>query len=175
MLTTFIMISERLLSSFPTAHSGPPQMDTPKPKIIEATIRGSILLRLKSSGKSLTVRKLTISSPTVLGSPTSSAATSKGVSTGGNSFTAAIIMMPAIMPVTINVTRVEPSILPSRFMLDILPTAEAMEMNTIGTTTVNIAFTNISPRGASTPALSPSSAPAIQPSTMEQSSMRGKR
>ena len=135
MLTTFIMISERLLSSFPTAHSEPPQMDTPKPKIIEATIRGSILLRLKSSGKSLTVRKLTISSPTVLGSPTSSAATSKGVSTGGNSFTAAIIMMPAIMPVTMKVTRVEPSILPSRFMLDILPTAEAMEMNTIGTTT----------------------------------------
>ena len=134
-----------------------------------------MLLRLKSCGKSLTVRKLTTSSPMVLGSPTSSAATSNGVSTGGNSFTAAIIMMPAIIPVTMKVTRVEPSILPSRFMLDILPTAEDMEMNTIGTTTVNMAFTNILPKGANTPAFSPSSAPAIQPSTMEQSSMSGKR
>ena len=55
--------------------------------------------------------------------------------------------MAAQTPVAINVTTILPRIFPSRFMFSMLPTAEVMETNTMGTTIVNIRLMKICPTG----------------------------
>ena len=59
-----------------------------------------------------------------------------------------------------------PMTLPARFALDILEIAEAMEQNTIGTTTQNMRFINTVPRGASFEPSEGFKAPTRQPATM---------
>ena len=86
------------------------------------------------------------------------------------------MMTPAIAAVTRNVAMVTPMILPARLTLFILAMADAMEQNTIGTTTQNIMLMNTVPRGFSTvaPALSSVTGkiqPTMAPRIMEPSIM----
>jgi len=78
-------------------------------------------------------------------------------------------------PVTTNTVTRLPIILPRRFMLTILPTALAMDTNTMGTTMVNIRFRKISPNGASTFAFSPRTIPSTAPIAIPDNKMIGKR
>ena len=146
--TNFIMISFRLISSLPIGLSSPPQADTQKPKIMEKIIRGSILDLVHSSGKSDTVREVTISSAALFASPTSVLVISMVVPAEGlKMFTQISTQTEAMAPVKMKVPMVPPRIRPSRFMLAMLPTAEAMDTNTKGTTMVNSKFRKISPMG----------------------------
>ena len=146
--TNFMIISLRLMSSLPMGVSSPPQADTQKPKIIANMMRGSMLDLVHSSGKSLTVRELTMSSAAVLASPTSLLVISMVVPAEGlKIFTQISTQAEAITPVKIKVPMVPPRMRPSRFMLAMLPTAEAMDTNTRGTTIVNSRFRKISPIG----------------------------
>ena len=54
---------------------------------------------------------------------------------------------PAMAPVKMKVPMVPPRILPRRFILAMLPTAEAMDTNTRGTTIVNSRLRKMSPMG----------------------------
>ena len=72
-------------------------------------------------------------------------------------------------PVTINVPTIEPRILPSRFMFSILPTEEAIDTKTIGTTMVNIRFRKICPMGSSAVAFSPMTTPISAPTKIPKS------
>ena len=58
--TIIMIILFKLLRSFPAQLSSPPHLATAKPDIIANTIIGSILLRLISPLKSLTVKAPTI-------------------------------------------------------------------------------------------------------------------
>ena len=69
--------------------------------------------------------------------------------------------------VTRNVAMVTPMILPARFTLFILAMAEAMEQNTIGTTTQNIILMNSVPRNLILPPKVGANAPR-QPATMPE-------
>ena len=75
----------------------------------------------------------------------------------------------------IDVYKRQPIILPRRFMLTIVPTALAMDTNTMGTTMVNIRFRKISPNGASTFAFSPRTIPSTAPIAIPDNKMIGKR
>ena len=71
-------------SHFAVSVSGPPERFTPKPKSREKTISGSMALRERSEAKSPTVKKLTISVESGVGSSTVPAAASvHAVKTGG--------------------------------------------------------------------------------------------
>ena len=61
---------------------------------------------------------------------------------------------------------VMPMTLPARFALDMLAIAEAMEQNTIGTTTQNMRFINTVPRGSSFDPSEGLNIPTRQPATM---------
>ena len=76
------------------------------------------------------------------------------------------MMTPAIAAVTRNVAMVTPMILPARLTLFILAMADAMEQNTIGTTTQNIMLMNSVPRNSIFLPKSGANAPTRQPATM---------
>ncbi|CBZ03794.1 hypothetical protein H04402_01986 [Clostridium botulinum H04402 065] len=78
-------------------------------------------------------------------------------------------------PVTTKVNIRLPKILPKRFMFSILPTAVAIETNTIGTTIVNIKLIKIFPKGSNTVAFSPKTTPNIAPAIIPPSKMSGDR
>lgn len=100
------------------------------------------------SEKSDTVRELTSSSPAVCASPTSLATSSMVVPAEGlNRLTHTSTQTPAMAPVKMKVPMVPPRILPRRFILAMLPTAEAMDTNTRGTTIVNSRLRKMSPMG----------------------------
>ena len=61
---------------------------------------------------------------------------------------------------------VTPMILPARFTLFMLAMAEAMEQNTMGTTTQNIMLMNSVPRNSILPPNSGANAPTRQPPTI---------
>ena len=86
----------------------------------------------------------------------------------------------AIAAVTKNVPTVRPMTLPARFALDMFAIADAIEQNTMGTTTQNMRFMKTVPIGSRTVAplsmISPDaslttglSAPTIQPPTIPAS------
>ena len=79
------------------------------------------------------------------------------------------ISTPAMAAVARNVTTVTPMILPARFTLFMLAMAEAMEQNTIGTTTQNIILMNSVPRNLILPPKAGANAPTRQPATMPMS------
>ena len=163
-----MMMSFRLMSSLPTGVSSPPQADTQKPMRMAKMMRGSMLDLSHRSEKSDTVRELTISSAAVLASPTSVLVISMEVPAEGlNRLTQIRTQAAAIRPVKMKVPMVPPKMRPRRFMLAMLPTAEAMETNTRGTTMVNSRFRKISPTGlivVPTPgAKAPISAPTMMP------------
>ena len=81
--------------------------------------------------------------------------------------------MAAIIPVIRNTVIVEPKIFPSLFILDIFPTALAIEQNTIGTTIINIILRKISPRGFKIMAFSLKNIPMKLPSTIPKISTIG--
>src|SRR5699024_8942507 len=146
--TNFMMMSFRFMSSLPMGLSSPPQADTQKPKMMAKMIRGSMLDLSHRSEKSDTVRVLTSSSPALWASPASPAVSWMEVPAEGlNRFTHSSTQAAAIRPVKMKVPMVEPRILPRRFMLAMLPTAEAMDTNTRGTTMVNSRFRKMSPMG----------------------------
>ena len=62
-----------------------------------------------------------------------------------------------------------------RFIEDMLDTAPQTVVKTRGTTTMNMAFRKISPRGLNIRASLPIEAPRTQPSAIAASSVRGKR
>lgn len=68
--------------------------------------------------------------------------------------------------VTRNVAMVTPMILPARLTLFMLAMAEAMEQNTIGTTTQNIMLMNSVPKNSILPPKAGANAPTRQPATM---------
>ena len=70
--------------------------------------------------------------------------------------------------VTRNVAMVTPMILPARLTLFMLAMAEAMEQNTMGTTTQNIILMNSVPRNLILPPKSGAKAPTRQPATMPE-------
>ncbi|MPM85021.1 hypothetical protein SDC9_132098 [bioreactor metagenome] len=143
-LTTFIMQLDRSSRNLPTRQSGPPFIFTPKPKMIENTINGSMARRLNRPTKSSAVRKLTISSATLFCSSTVPAAIScQGTSTGGISFISTIMMTAAMAPVITKAAMVVPIILPARLALFMLATAPEMDANTMGTTMQNIRLIKI--------------------------------
>ena len=74
-LTVFMMQLVMSSSSCAVLVAGPPAICMPKPKIIAATIRGRIALRLRSSVKSGLVKKLIIISATPSVEPTSPSVT----------------------------------------------------------------------------------------------------
>ena len=165
--TNFMIISFRLIKSFPIGLSSPPQADTQKPKIMAKIIRGSMLDLVHSSGKSDTVRELTISSAAVLASPTSLLVISMVVPADGlKRLTQISTQTEAIIPVKIKVPMVPPRIRPSRFILAMLPTADAMDTNTRGTTMVNSRFRKISPIGLMVVPTAGAKAPISAPTRM---------
>ncbi|MPM71850.1 hypothetical protein SDC9_118821 [bioreactor metagenome] len=157
----------RFCSSFATAVSGPPAICTPNPKRTAATIRGSMALRLHSSGKSGFVKKFTIISPTatVFVSPAVSAYVPV---TTGNIRTTTYMSTAAIAAVVRKVTMVVPMIFPARFKFCMLAMAELMETKTIGTTTQNMALMKRVPSGSSLFAPG-QTAPTAQPPMMAMS------
>ena len=86
---------------------------------------------------------------------------------GLNRLTQISTQAAAMRPVKMKVPMVEPRILPRRFMLAMLPTADAMDTNTRGTTMVNSRFRKMSPMGLmvvpTAGAKAPISAPMIMP------------
>ena len=74
--------------------------------------------------------------------------------------------------VTRNEATVTPMILPARLTLFILAMAEAMEQNTMGTTTQNIMLMNSVPRNLILPPKAGAKAPTRQPPTMPVSMHR---
>ena len=139
-------------------------------------IRGSILFRERRPEKSLTVMPFTMASANTTSSKPPSPDISKETFwAGGQMFTTAMIMMPAMMPVTTNTSSIFPRILPRRFRFTMEPTAVTTLVNTRGTTTVNIRFRNTWPKGLRTVAFSPIAQPNRQPTTMEPMSNSGKR
>ena len=111
-------------------------------------IRGSIWALLHSSGKSLTVREPTIIWAAVWASPTSAEASWMLVPAEGlNRLTQIRTQAAATAPVPRKVATVPPRIFPRRFMLAMLPTAQAMDTKTRGTTMVKSRFRKISPMG----------------------------
>ena len=82
------------------------------------------------------------------------------------------IRTPAMAAVTRNVATVTPMILPARLTLLILAMAEAMEQNTMGTTTQNIILMNSVPRNLILPPKAGAKAPTRQPTTMPVSMHR---
>ena len=74
--------------------------------------------------------------------------------------------------VTRKVATVTPMILPARLTLFMLAMAEAMEQNTIGTTTQNIRLMNSVPRNSIFPPKPGASQPTRQPATMPPSMHR---
>ena len=82
------------------------------------------------------------------------------------------IRMPAMAAVTRNVAMVTPMILPARLTLFMLAMAEAMEQNTIGTTTQNIMLMNSVPRNSILPPKPGANAPTRQPPTIPVSMHR---
>ena len=76
------------------------------------------------------------------------------------------ISTPAMAAVTRNVATVTPMILPARRALFILAMAEAIEQNTMGTTTQNIMLMNSVPRNSILPPKLGANAPTRQPATM---------
>ena len=148
--SNFIMMLFRLASSLPTGLSSPPQRAVQKPKMMEKMMRGSMWDLLSSWLKSLTVRDSTISSAAVLASPISAAPSWMLVPAEGlKMLTQVRTHTPAMAPVMRNTAMVLPRILPRRFMFTMLPTAEAMDTNTRGTTMVNSRFRKMSPMGLS--------------------------
>ena len=76
----------------------------------------------------------------------------------------------AMAAVTMKVATVTPSTLPARLTLPMFAMAEAMEQNTIGTTTQNIMFMNTVPSGSRQVApgqTAPTMQPAIMPVSIE--------
>ena len=119
-------------------------------------------LRVSRPTKSLAVKKLTIMSEMEAYSPISSEGMSfQGTSTGGKIFISVNMMTAAMAPVMTKVATVVPMILPARFMLFMLAMEPAMDTNTRGTTTQNIMLMNTVPRGFTTGASQPTSAPMI--------------
>ena len=166
--TNFMMMSFRLFSSLPMGLSSPPQADTQKPKMMAKMMRGSMLDLSHRSEKSDTVRELTSSSAAVFASPASVTVMSMLVPAEGlNRLTQISTQAAAMRPVKMKVPMVEPMILPRRFMLAMLPTAEAMDTNTRGTTMVNSRFKKMSPMGLmvvpTEGAKAPISAPMMMP------------
>ena len=79
----------------------------------------------------------------------------------------------AMIPVTMNIASIELIIFPSRFKLSIFATAEEIEKNTSGTTTMNNKFKNKSPNGLIILAFSPNINPIIDPMIMEDKRISG--
>ena len=80
----------------------------------------------------------------------------------------------AMIPVTVNTTIIHNKILPSRFMLPMLATDEAIEKKTRGTTIVKSRLRNRSPKGLKMTDFSLKIKPKIQPHDMATSSVREK-
>lgn len=79
------------------------------------------------------------------------------------------------MPVLMNTAIIEPMILPSRLAESMFATAELIEKNTIGTTSVNMKLMNSAPKGLRTTARSPSTSPMIAPRTIPDNTKMGNR
>ncbi len=128
-MSTIIMImSFKLLRSFPAQLSSPPHLATAKPDIMANTIMGSMLLRLIRPLKSLTVRAPTIISLMLEASAISAVPMEIAVfAAGGQILTTTSTRAAANPPVTMNVHTRLPRILPRRFMLTIFPTAVVMD------------------------------------------------
>ena len=162
--TNFMIILLRFASSLPMALSSPPQADTQKPKMMAKMISGSILDLTHSSEKSETVSEWTSSSAAVGAVLTSLAVISMLVPAEGlNRLTQVSTQAAAIRPVKIKVPMVPASTLPRRLMLAMLPTAEAMETKTSGTTMVNSRLRKISPMGLMVVATVGATAPMTAP------------
>ena len=168
--TALSIQSVRLDSSLATGVSAPPAHCTAKPKMIAATIRGSMALRLHSAVKSGTVKKFTIiSAADTL--PTSPSGGSYAPVTSGITRQTAYITTAAMAAVTRNVTRVAPMIFPARRIPFMLAMAEAMEQNTMGTATQNIILMKTVPNGSRQVAPG-QAAPTAHPATIAISILR---
>ena len=110
---------------------------------------------------------MTISSAAVLASPTSLVVISMVVPAEGlNRLTQISTQAEAIRPVKMKVPMVPPRMRPSRFMLAMLPTAEAMDTKTRGTTMVNSRLRKMSPMGLMVVPTAGATAPMTAPTTM---------
>ncbi len=126
--TINIIMSFKLLRSFPAQLSSPPHFATAKPDIMANTIMGSILLRLIKPLKSLTVREPTIISLMLEASAISDAPMAMDVfEAGGQILTTTRTRAAAKPPVTTKVHTRLPKIFPRRFMLTIFPTAVVID------------------------------------------------
>ena len=125
-------------SAFAVMVSGPPDICTPKPNRMEATISGSIARRESNSLKSGLVKKLTIRSPVEISVAfVVSVTISETLNPCGTILmteTTIYIMMEAIAAVDKKVIIVVPITFPARESDFIFAIAEAMEAKTIGTT-----------------------------------------
>lgn len=119
MSTIIMIISFKLLRSFPAQLSSPPHLATAKPDIMANTMMGSMLLRLIRPLKSLTVREPAIMSLMLEASAISEAPMAMAVlAAGGQILTTTRTRAAAKPPVTIKVHTRLPRIFPRRFMLN---------------------------------------------------------
>lgn len=85
------------------------------------------------------------------------------------------MMIAATIPVEMNTSIIDPMIFPSRLAESMAATEDAIEKKTSGTTSVNIMFTNTTPKGFTIAASGPKTSPAIAPRTTHARMMRGNR
>ena len=166
--TVFIRHSVKLDKSRATGAPASPVHCTAKPKMMAATIRGSMAFRLQRAVKSGTVKKFTSISEAET-EPTSPSGGAYVPVTRGTRRQTIYMITAAMAAVTKNVATVTPMIFPARRMLFILAMAEAMEQNTMGTTTQNIRLIKIVPMGCRQVApghTAPTAHPAIMARSM---------
>ena len=145
------------------------------PNNTEKTIRGSILDFENKPEKSETVMAFTNCSPRLTGSTASGVGIVIFVpAAGGKILTTIMIITEAMAPVTTKVRSIYPKIIPSLFILIILPTALEIVTKTKGTTAVNIRLMKISPKGFKTVAFSFRITPIMLPTAIPDNKRIGK-